>query len=577
MKNSNKDILSSLSRRKFLRNTVMATAGLAIAPSVLIGCKDEEDPFDPDGEYGFFEGVASFDPEIDRVILWSRYTPASNESNPQIVLEVSKNENFNNLVVSQPVQIDSASDNTLYVDLTNLDSNTTYFYRFSSVSTKAVSKTGITKTLPEPGEVNQVKIAVVSCANYQAGLFNTYGAVSNSDADIVVHLGDYIYEYGKGGYGSNELTALLGRYHSPQGEIISVDDYRQRYRQYRQDKQLQELHRTKPFICVWDDHEIANDAYKDGAQNHQPNEGDYNTRKLNAIQVWHEYLPARVSDNAKIYRNFNIAGIIDLIMLDTRIAGRDKQLDYTDYFSATGFDQVSFGQDWQDQNRTILGNEQLNWVTTKLSGSTAKWQVLGSQVLMGKYYIPAELLVITAQIAGGSGSQEILQKYTQTVTELVTIKSRMAMGDPTVTPEEKARVETVLPYNLDAWDGYPVEREKVFAAASAKNLISIAGDTHNAWYSKLSDFNGNEVGKEMATASVSSPGFEGIFGNDPQVIAGFELANTILIDDLIYADASRRGYMLITFDAGSASADWRFIRTLATEDTSTTSGNSIQI
>ncbi|WP_217495897.1 alkaline phosphatase D family protein [Mangrovivirga cuniculi] len=470
MKDNKKEILKKLSRRKFLRNTVMATAGLAIAPSAIISCKDENDPFVPDGEYGFFEGVASFDPETDRVILWSRYTPASNEKHPKIVLEVSKEENFNNLVAAQEVSIDSSSDNTLFVDLKNLESNTTYYYRFTSVKTRKVSHTGITKTLPKSGESNQVSLAVVSCANFQAGLFNTYGAVNNSEADIVIHLGDYIYEYGQGGYGTSELTSVLGRQHSPEGEIVSIDDYRQRYRQYRRDPQLQELHRTRPFICVWDDHEITNDAYVDGAENHQPDEGDYQTRKLNAIQVWHEYLPARVNDNAKIYRNFNIAGIINLIMLDTRIAGREKQLDYSNYFTSKGFDQNAFAADWLNPERTLLGPEQLNWLSGTLASSNTKWQVLGSQVLMGKYYIPAELLTITAQIASGGATQETLQLYNKTVTELVTIKSRLAQGDPTVSTEEKARVETVLPYNLDAWDGYPVEREKVYAAANGKNL-----------------------------------------------------------------------------------------------------------
>ena len=574
-----KEILKRLSRRKFLRNSVIAAAGVTVAPTLLTSCDDEDfvDNFTPEGDFGFIHGVASFDPTQDSVILWSRYTPAENETRIEpIILDVATDSAFTALVASETVRIDVTSDFTINVDVSNLSSNTKYYYRFRNERSGATSVTGETKTLPASGDVTEVKLAVISCANFQAGLFNVYGAVAESDADVVVHLGDYIYEYESGGYGTNALTSTLNREHEPAGEIISLDDYRTRYKQYRSDEQLQRAHQLKPFICVWDDHEVANDAYKDGAENHQSaTEGDFVTRKTNAIQVWHEYLPARVSDNAKIYRSFDLAGIINLLMLDTRIAGRDKQLDYADYFDSLGnFDTASFAADWQNPTRTILGSEQLTWLTTELASSTATWNVLGSQVLMGKYFIPAELLTITAQIAAGSTDPALFALYNTTVTELVTIKSRILAGDPTVTTAERARVETVLPYNLDAWDGYPIERETVYAAASGKKLISIAGDTHNAWYSKLTDITSAKVGAEFATASVSSPGFEAIFGTDPAVIAGFEQSNQLLIDDLIYADASQRGFLLVSFNASNASADWRFVSTLATVDTTTTSGNT---
>jgi alkaline phosphatase D len=358
------------------------------------------------------------------------------------------------VVVSQSVEVDTNSDNTVHVDVSKLTSNTKYYYRFRSEKTKSVSVTGETKTLPAAGEATQVKLAVVSCANFQAGLFNVYGAVAESDADVVVHLGDYIYEYQAGGYGTNTSTASLNRAHKPAGEILKVADYRERYRQYRSDEQLQKAHQLKPFICVWDDHEIANDAYKDGAENHQANEGDFAIRKLSAIQVWHEYLPARVQDNAKIYRNFEIAGFVNLMMLDTRIIGRDKQLSYTDYLTPTGLNSAKFLTDWQNPQRSILGQEQKNWLISKMNASNSKWQVLGNQVLMGKMFIPAEQLLLTAQIASGTTDPAVFAQYNKIATELVVIKTRMLQNDPTLTTAEKARVQTVLPYNLDAWDGY---------------------------------------------------------------------------------------------------------------------------
>ncbi len=572
-------VLNKLSRRNFLRNSVIAATGVSLLPSLLSSCKDDEVlDYKPDGESGFFEGVASFDPAQDRVVLWTRYTLAQNgNTNPVILLDVATDKDFKEVVASESVAVDVNSDYTVNVDVSNLKSNTKYYYRFRDQQTGAASVIGETKTLPAAGEVNEVKMAVVSCANFQSGLFNVYGAVAESEADVVVHLGDYIYEYGRGGYGTSALTTSLGREHEPEGEIITIEDYRGRYRQYRRDEQLQKAHQLKPFICVWDDHEITNDAYKDGAQNHQPDEGDYNTRKLNALQVWHEYLPARTADKTKIYRSFNVAGIVHLMMLDTRIIGREKQLEYTDYLTPSGLNSAAFLADWQNPQRTILGEEQRNWLLTEISGSQAKWQVLGSQVLMGKIFIPAELLLFTAQLAAGNASPELLAGYNRLVTELVTIKARLMQGDASVSDAERARVETVLPYNLDAWDGYPVEREVVFAAAAAagKDLVALAGDTHNAWSSKLSTAGGNQIGTEFATASVSSPGLEAIFGNKPEVVKGIEQAFQLLVEDLNYLNASERGYLLTTFSGNEAKAEWRFIQTLEVKNTTTTTGKTV--
>ncbi|EOR95525.1 Phosphodiesterase/alkaline phosphatase D [Arcticibacter svalbardensis MN12-7] len=570
------NLLKKLSRRKFLRNSVIAATGIVLLPSAILSCKKTDDDNEVFEGQGFNEGVASFDPSQDKVILWTRYTPAVQEqSKPTIVLDVAKDKDFNTVVVSQSVEVDTNSDYTVYVDVSQLTSNTKYYYRFRNEKTKAISVTGETKTLPATGEVSEVKLAVVSCANFQAGLFNVYGAVAESDADVVVHLGDYIYEYPVGSYGSNASTVALNRLHQPAGEIIKVEEYRERYRQYRSDEQLQKAHQLKPFICVWDDHEIANNAYKDGAENHQANEGDFNTRKMSAIQVWHEYLPARVQDNAKIYRGFEIGGLVNLMMLDTRIIGRDKQLDYADYLTSSGLNSTKFLADWQNPQRTILGQEQKSWLVSKINTSTCKWQVLGNQVLMGKMFIPAEQLLLTAQISSGSTDPALLAQYNKVALELVTIKTRMLQNDPTLTAAEKARVQTVLPYNLDAWDGYPAEREMIYAAIPGKKIVSLAGDTHNAWYSVLSDSNGRKVGAEFATSSITSPGFEAIFGSNPQTITAFEQVNTLLIDDLQYVDASKRGYVMAAFTANEAKAEWRYVSTILSKSALTVTGKTV--
>jgi len=573
------EINTKITRRQFVRNSALLTGGVALLPGLLTSCKDDSD--DPainyTGNFGFREGVASFDPSASNIILWTRYTNADNESGDASVRwEIATSNAFSPLVASGTVAATAASDYTAVVDVPGLAANTKYYYRFRNERTKAESVVGETRTLPTGSQASSVKLAVVSCANFQAGLFNVYGAVAASDADAVVHLGDYIYEYGAGGYGSTGSTASLNRAHLPATEILSLSDYRTRYRQYRSDKQLQRAHQLKPFICVWDDHEYANDAYTTGAENHQPaTEGNFEDRKRAANQAWFEYLPARTTDKTKIYRRFEFGNLINLLMLDTRIVGRDKQLSLSDYFSSTGvFNTAAFGAAWQNPSRSMLGTDQRAWLASALGGSSARWQVLGSQVLMGKMYIPAELLPIIAQLVTAP-SATLLAQYSTVATQLSTIKARILANDPTVTAAERARVSTVLPYNLDAWDGYPAERENLYAAAGNKSLISLAGDTHNAWHSDLTTATGRRAGAEFACSSVSSPGFEALLAGNSAAIAGFEQSNQLLIDDLQYLDASKRGYILATFTASNATAEYRYVASLETENSTTTTGKTV--
>ncbi|MBC8085529.1 MAG: alkaline phosphatase D family protein, partial [Hymenobacter sp.] len=456
---SKEKITRTINRREFIKNTAIVSGGMALLPGMLAGCSDDDDSIVYTGEFGFREGVASFDPTATSVILWTRYTSAANESGDATIRwEVSESSSFSPVAKSGNVTATAASDYTVNVDATGLASNKKYFYRFRSDRTNVESVVGETRTLPTMGQATSVKLAVVSCANYQAGLFNVYGAVAESAADVVVHLGDYIYEYAAGGYGATPAVAALNRGHLPDKEILTLDDYRTRYKQYRSDKQLQKAHQLKPFICVWDDHEIANNTYKDGAENHQASEGSFEQRKQFAIQVWHEFLPARVTDKAKIYRSFDFGGLVNLMMLDTRLVGRDKQLSLNDYFVSP----AAFTTALQSSSRSLLGAEQKTWLTGNLGSSGAKWQVLGSQVLMGKMNIPTELLLLVAGLANPANTPAqlatLLSQYATKATELAAIKVRI-LTNQAVTPAERARVENVLPYNLDAWDGYPAERE----------------------------------------------------------------------------------------------------------------------
>lgn len=571
----------TLNRRDFIGKSALGVGGLIVSTVIVGGCRTESDPgpTDPNQQGSFAQGVASFDPTDSQVIIWTRVSP-TNATTPNVTVtyQLATDAGFSGVVKTESVDALADDDFTLSIDLSGLRSNTRYYYRFSLANTGVQSVVGETKTLPKGTELAEVKLALCSCSNYPAGLFNVYGAIAASDADVVLHLGDYIYEYGAGQYGSNGTTATLNRAHVPATEIVSLDDYRTRFKQYRSDPQLQLAHQKKPFICVWDDHEVANNAYRDGAQNHQASEGSFATRKAAGLKAYHEYIGIRTTVNEKIYRSFTFGNILNLHMLDTRLIGRDKQLDYTTYLSNGQLDQAAFQRDWLAPNRTLLGSEQLTWLGQALRGGTAAWQVLGQQVLMVKMYLPAELAGTLAQVQAettqGTVNPATLQRVQLQVLELVQLKNRVKNNDPTLTTQERARISNVLPYNLDAWDGYPAEREAVLAQATGKKLVALAGDTHNAWYADLTANGGALAGYEVATPSVTSPGFEGIVGNNAAIIGLFEQALTTLIDDLNYANISKKGYVQITFTTSRAESEWRYVESIATQTQTTTVGHS---
>ncbi len=557
----------SISRRDFLILTAKGV-GAAVISSGLMGCNSSDG--DRDVSVSFNHGVASGDPTQSAIILWTRVTPAETAS-INVAWEIATDAAFTNIVNSGNTLTNQERDYTVKVDAINLTPGTQYFYRFTANGT--TTSTGKTKTLPE-GAIASAKLAVMSCANYPAGYFNVYNLASQmEDLDAVLHLGDYIYEYPRGGYASDN-AAQLNREVLPVGELFTLDDYRTRYAQYRTDADLQALHAGVPFITVWDDHEVSNDTYKDGAENHNEGEGDFETRKLGALQAYFEWLPIRpiAQDNElEIYRSFQFGDLVDLHMLDTRVLARDKQLDYANYISpSTGaFDSAAFTQDISDTNRTMLGSEQLQWLQTQLGNSTGTWQILGQQVLMGSMYLPAAVALTLMT----------LEQYSE-LGALAVLAGRMKAGDPTLTDGEKAYLSAnqdkltdevmaqlqlpAVPYNLDAWDGYAAERETILQTAKAygKNLVVLAGDTHNGWASDLKDLNGDNVGVEFATSSVSSPGLE-YYLNIPAASApAYEAGIVGLIENLKYCNLRDRGFMTVTFTASEAKAQWHYVDTI---------------
>ena len=550
-----------MNRRELIQKTLAGFGALSL-PISLTACGDDADSnTQPNTQVQFLHGVASGDPLQTQVIIWTRVTPTDSSARLEVQWEVAKDVDFKHITATGKVLTTAAQDFTVKVDVTGLAAGQVYFYRFKSASKYSI--TGQTKTLAT--QVQSVQFAVCSCSNFPAGYFHVYKEMAKQDVDVVIHLGDYIYEYGMGGYATEEAVEM-GRALADDNnaEIIRLDGYRKRYALYRLDPDLQAAHQRHPFIVIWDDHELANDTWEKGAENHQSDtEGDFLERKLAALAAYFEWMPIRPIDDQhiKIYRQFDFGTLVQLTMLDTRIIARNVQLDYANYMTATGLDIAKFQADLINPARSLMGVEQRNWLLQKLQQSTATWNVLGQQILMSKMFVPAELLMSLAEITAGNPSPETLSKITTQITELLEIKARMDAGDPTVTPEEKARLAVTAPYNLDAWDGYFAEREILYGtlAQLKKKVVVLAGDTHNAWASDLSSKDGVLVGVELATSSVSSPGLEKYLSIPMQQLQAFEFAFTSLIDELNYCNLNQRGYLKVRFTAEQVQADWIFV------------------
>ncbi|MFB2660945.1 alkaline phosphatase D family protein [Shewanella mangrovisoli] len=561
----------TVTRRDFLAMSAKGI-GAAVISYGLMGCSDSDD--DKSVPAQFLHGVASGDPAQDAVILWTRVTPDS-AGDVKVSWQVASDAAFSQLVTTGEMVTNANRDYTVKIDARGLRAGQTYFYRFMTGG--KTSEVGKTRTLPE-GDVSSVKLAVMSCANFPAGYFNVYElAAAQDDLDAVVHLGDYIYEYARGGYAS-EHAAELGREVLPANELLTLSDYRTRYAQYHTDASLQKLHAKVPFITVWDDHEVANDTWRDGAENHNEGEGDFAVRKEAALQAYFEWLPIRPwreGNHEEIYRSFSYGNLVDLHMLDTRVLARDKQLDYADYMDAStgAFDRERFLADVTSTTRTMLGLTQLLWLQGTLLQATGTWQVLGQQILMGKMSLPAA--IATQQMS--------IPQYAM-LGALAKLAARAAANDPTLTAAELQYLQAnqalltpeviallqlpSIPYNLDAWDGYAYEREVILGTAKSKNhnLVVIAGDTHNAWANELKDVNGDTVGVEFATSSVSSPGLEYYLNLPAEQIPATEAAIVELVPDLKYTNLKDRGFMTLTFTKEAVRSDWHYVSTILAKE-----------
>lgn len=486
-----------ISRRKF----ILSAALLVPIPRLIASGVKLNDNY-------FLHGVASGDPLQYSVIIWTRVSSV-NYPGQTVRWEMSTDPGFSLVEKKGLKKISKDSDYTVKVDVTGLKPGSTYYYRF--IYHHAVSATGTTKTLPEALNEKDFSIAVVSCNNWEDGYFNSFRFLSQKqEVDLVLHLGDYIYEYATGEYGN----LASGRINEPRNETITLQDYRMRYAQYRTDPDLQILHAAKPFYLIWDDHELANDAYKDGAKNHQPGEGKWEVRKRAAIQAYLEWLPVRAKNASQIRRKFEIGNDISLYLMDERSVARTKQVE---------LDDAGFNGD----TRTIIGDTQYKWLANELKNSRATWKLIGNQVMFSGYNV--------------------------------------AKGFK-------------LPKYNDWWLGYPAERSKIIDMLSGEkvgNVLFLTGDHHESFvlalhkeekfmqYSKT--WQQKPLAWELLTPSITSKNGDRRPANE---VIEFErmLRDKSINPHLVYGDIKSHGYFIATISKQTFRTEYYFTDNVLSRD-----------
>ncbi|MDH4385582.1 MAG: alkaline phosphatase D family protein [Caulobacter sp.] len=513
----------------------------------------------------FLHGVASGDPLQDRVILWTRVTPPAGDTGQlQGELRIGTDAGLDRKTLTKFLKVGAAADQdwTVKVDVTGLKPGTEYFYQFRFG--EVASPVGRTRTLPE-GRTEDVVLAVASCSLYPNGYFNAYGAIAALDRiDAVIHLGDYIYEYGAAAddYGMSSPVARE-RPHDPPHEIVSLGDYRRRHAQYKSDPQLQAAHARAPWIVVWDDHESTNDSFQSGAENHNPDkgEGDWATRKAAALQAYYEWMPIRRTGALPeaINRTFRFGDLASLIMVETRLTARNEPLDLQAALMVDGKpDFPGFFRKLNDPARQLMGSSQEAWLAGELSRSVKSgetWQILGNQVVMGKVYTPD----LRKQM-GDQAFEAMLAALPGFVRDRVAASAALAGVD--------------VPLNLDQWDGYPAARERVFDMfrASKSRPIVLAGDSHSFWANELHDRAGALVAAEFGTTGITSPGFSDLL---PQAPLGEALVARN--PEVKYADSAAKGFVKLTLTRTVARAEMIAVSTILARDYSASALRTFEV
>lgn len=494
---------------------------------------------------GFTHNVASGEPDRDSVLLWTRFV--SDAASAKVAVEMSDSESFARIISGGEMITGSWRDWTVKITVDGLMPGRRYFYRFTGPD-GSKSPVGRTKTLPVGAAAN-FAIGVFSCSNLPVGAFNAYAhAAARDDIDLVLHLGDYFYEYKRGGYpADNPRWDLI----MPQTEIVSLADYRLRYQSYRADPDLQALHNRHPMLHSPDDHESTNDSWEGGAQNHQQDEGDWNARRSAALQAYREWMP--IDDMP--YKAYDIGGLATLFRTETRLLARSQPSEVAPLFAnmdvPAALAKFKAGE-WRDPAKTMMGTTQESWLAHGLRASVAArkpWQVVGVGTIVGEMFVPPEAMGWLAPDADPRA-----RRYVQAGTALA---------------------KAGIPFNMDNWSGYPAARARMLKAAQAAkaNLVILSGDSHNAWAFDLKN-DGRRAGVEFAGHAVTSPGYESSSKADP---ADVSAAFVRSCPEMRWCDTSRRGYMRLALTPTAATNEWVFMQTIASRSTATQGSHRMRV
>lgn len=532
-----------ISRRQLLAGVTAASA-LSV-----VGCTTENKS--RSAASSFQHGVASGDPDHNSLVIWTRVSTDKDFEN--VSWEVAKDIDFNDIVASGNQTTSAERDFTVKVLVNKLLPGSRYFYRFKTAA--GSSMIGRTKTLAN-GHVSQLGLAVASCSNFPFGYFNAYDAIAKDEqVDLVLHLGDYIYEYAEDGWGG-KVGKEIGRVHLPAHEIVSLADYRQRHAQYKTDHGSQHMHAAHPLIPIWDDHETTNNPWMNGAQNHQPEtEGDWSNRRSASLQAYYEWMPIREPSigmsRAQYWRNFSYGDLADIITLETRHTGRALQIDYAEHLPKikTAQDRDRFMQEvLADPERNMLSKDMESFLDKSLRNSVSekrRWRIIANQIPMARTHVPSLKHPFFNDLINGLNKKD----PSDAVAEEWKVMGRVGELD--------------LPFYLDTWDGYGAARERFYdlcAAAGAKDLLVLTGDSHAYWQNQLFNQKGERMGVEIGTTGISSPGDFLRLG-----LEGAELLDNLVAEhnpEVIYTDNRYNGYVRVVLDHDKAATEFVTVSTV---------------
>ena len=544
-------------RRFTRREALIGVSSTLLLPAA---CSQTVIASDPGSGAAYPHGVASGDPDSSSVVIWTRVSNV--EGQTDVAWLVATDGKLRNVIAHGQCRTGASRDYTVKVVVDGLGPGQEYFYQFDVNGIR--SPAGLTKTLPV-GHVDRLVLAVVTCSNYPFGYFNAYEVIANDPSiDVVVHLGDYIYEYGPDGDGG-ETGRRIGRDHEPPYETLTLADYRQRHAQYKADSSSKAMHARHPLIVIWDDHESANNSWMRGAENHQQGEGNWGRRRADSLQAFYEWLPIRDpgegGSREEYWRHYKFGDLVSLITLEGRHTGRSQQITMSDYLN--DIDNKAGAQEFVDSvigapDRKLLSGEMEQFLAEELAESVRakrRWRVIGNQSVMAKRIAPDldDPFFATLRNQLDDAARKLLDRLTR-------------LGS------------LELPLDLDSWNGYPAARESFYQIskdAGVRDLLVLAGDSHSYWQNALYDAAGASMGVELGPTGLTSP--RSILDLGQEGIRRFDELNAANNTEVVWTDGRYRGFIRLELDHDGAHADFVTVTNVESRNYDTIIVHSVDI